>query len=177
MPDELPFQSPLIQARSQAIARLRRDHAFVGAREGGIVLDTQSGFLVEYVVGDEFSVNFDEQKLAFLNEAVVLHTHPVDRPANEWDWQWLAEHVNVREFSVVGPTLTFGIARPAGWELAVHWKETPFEDFEAHLINIVIERGLSSASSPGTDEWTSIEREANRRMARQFEMRYFEEFT
>lgn len=163
-------------ARAEAIARLRRDHAFAGAREGGILLDAQSGALVEYVVGDEFSANFDEQKLAALNEAVVFHTHPADRPANEWDWQWLAEHANVREFLVVGPTLVFGVERPEGWQLAVHWRKTPFEDFEAYLINIVIERGFSNALSLDTNEWSFVEREANRRMARQFQMRYFEEF-
>ncbi len=171
------MMNAFLPSRTEAVARLRRDHAFAGAREGGIVLDARSGALVEYVVGEEFSADFNEQKLTALEEAVVLHTHPADRPANEWDWQWLAEHPNVREFLVVGPTVTFGVERPFGWQLAIHWRKTPFEDFEAHLINIVIERGLLDAISLDTNEWSSVEREANLRMARQFEMRYFEEFT
>jgi len=167
--------SALSLARTAAIEQLRRDHAFRGAREGGIALNGVTGDLVEYVVGEEFSVNFTDEKLAGYERLVVLHTHPRDNPANEWDWQWLAEHLNVIEFIVVTPTRTFVVQRPPGWQLAAHWQLTPFDDWQGHALNILLERGLTSSLALTTDEWADIECEANRRMARQFQMTFFEE--
>lgn len=54
----------LFAERARWIEQLRRDHAFPGAREAGVVLLASDGALVEYVVGEEFSVSFDEAKLS-----------------------------------------------------------------------------------------------------------------
>jgi hypothetical protein len=164
----------LFAERARWLERLRRDHAFPGAREAGVVLDASDGTLVEYVVGEEFSVSFDEAKLAIYDKLIVLHTHPTDNPANEWDWQWLAEHANVREFWVVAPTVTFSLIKPDAWRPAVFWIRTPFDDWQGHAMNLVVERGFTSFSPPDDQEWASIETEANRRMARQFQMNFFE---
>ena len=103
----------------------------------------------------------------------MLHTHPVDSPANRWDWQWLAEHANVREFLVVGPTRTFVLQKPASWQPKEFWHRTPFDDFDSHLINIIIEWGFSVGAPPDEAQKNDIREEANARMARQFEMLFW----
>jgi len=167
--------SGLFEARTAAIEQLRRDHAFRGAREGGIVLDGATGDLVEYVVGEEFSVVFDEEKLSKYDELIVFHSHPVDWPANQWDWQWLAEHANVREFLVVGPSVDFHLIKLPTWQPSEFWVVTPFDDWDSHIINIILERGFSIAAPPDEAQKLEIRIEANRRMARQFQMTFFEE--
>ena len=98
---------PVSKAVRDAVVHLRRAHAQPGSKEGGYLLDEENGAVLEYTIGTEDAVEFDEETLNHPSQVCVLHSHPADSPANQYDWQWFIERHNARQMIAVGPTRTY----------------------------------------------------------------------
>ncbi|MDQ3814888.1 MAG: hypothetical protein M3347_13170, partial [Armatimonadota bacterium] len=92
------------------------------------VLDEDTGIVLASLVGTAKAVEFDEETFSGLTDVCVLHSHPADSPANQYDWQWFMERPQVRRLIVVGPSRTYILLKPPGWQAAGLWRHSPFED-------------------------------------------------
>lgn len=162
----------LSQALRSAIDHLRQEHARPGSKEGGYLLNEETGAVLEYVVGTEDSVEFDEAILNHCRRGCVLHSHPADSPANQYDWQWFMENPNVRRMIVVGPTHTYFIVKPIDWHAAKDQQRSAFEKWEDNAVDVVFERGFSVESPPTARQWQEVEEEVNRRMVDHFKLEF-----
>jgi hypothetical protein len=155
-----------------AIEHLRQEHARPGSKEGGYVFDEDAGAVLEYAVGTETSVEFDEETLSGPAGVCVLHSPPADSPANQHDWQRYTERLSVRRMIVVGPSRTYILKKPPGWQAAGLWRHSPFEDWEEHAVDIAVERGLSMERPPDAFQRQELEVQVNRRMAVQYRLEF-----
>jgi len=155
-----------------AIDHLRQKHTRAGSKEGGYVLDEDTGAIIEYAVGTENAVEFDGETFNRPTGVCVLHSHPADCPANQYDWQWFIERPQVRRMIVVGPSRTYILKKPPDWQAAGLWQHSPFEDWEDYAVDIAIERGFSLEYAPDALQWQGLEVEVNRRMALQYRLEF-----